>query len=85
MNQLMQTLQDIGAGKYSGSQTKEDLIEQAEIMRDNEIENEINQELEENAIMEEKEYVSNCCSAPVDEDYMICPACQEHCDVVETE
>ena len=33
----------------------------------------------------EKELVSNCCSAPVNEDYMICPACQEHCDVVETE
>ena len=36
-------------------------------------------------LLDEKELVSNCCSAPVDEDYMICPACHEHCDVVETE
>ena len=31
------------------------------------------------------EKVSNCCSAAVNEDYMICSACKEHCDVVETE
>jgi hypothetical protein len=35
--------------------------------------------------LEKKEYVSNCCSAPVNENYMICPACKEHCDLVETE
>jgi len=33
----------------------------------------------------EKEYVSNCCSAPVNEDYMTCSHCYEPCDVVETE
>jgi len=33
----------------------------------------------------DKEYVSNCCSAPMNQDFSICPRCKEGCAVVELE
>jgi hypothetical protein len=30
-------------------------------------------------------FLSNCCSAPVNEDYMICSHCFEHCGIAEIE
>ncbi len=34
---------------------------------------------------EQSQWLSNCCSSPVDEDYMICHECKEPCDIVEFE
>jgi len=32
--------------------------------------------------LEANQPVSNCCDAPMDEDAVLCPKCQEHCKVI---